>query len=29
MVADAQGDGNQTGFPGPDCLIPGGIFVEL
>jgi hypothetical protein len=29
MVADAPGDGNQTGFPGPDRLLPGGIFVQL
>jgi hypothetical protein len=28
MVADAQGDGNQTVIPGPECP-PGGIFVEL
>jgi hypothetical protein len=28
MVADGHGDGNQTGFPGPDCLLPGGIFVN-
>jgi hypothetical protein len=29
MVADAPGDGNQTEYPSPDCLLPGGIFVEL
>jgi len=29
MVADAQGVGNQTGFPDPDWLLPGGIFMKL
>jgi len=27
MVADAFRVGNQTGFRGPDCLLPGGNFV--
>jgi hypothetical protein len=29
MVADAQEDGNQTGFPSPGYLLQGGIFVQL
>ena len=28
MVADAQGDGNQTAFPGADCLLPGSRFLD-